>query len=105
MRLFPSTEEPFIKLRFDNFKTVTRDQTLPAATQDAHAIRRAAGECLKRVPLERRIRLLGVRIASLRCLPRLRLPRRLRCSIDGFRVARDLVAQPLAEELDLGRAR
>ena len=28
-------------------------------------IRRAAGECLKRVPLERRIRLLGVRIASL----------------------------------------
>ena len=60
MRLFPSTEEPFIKLRFDNFKTVTRDQTLPAATQDAHAIRRAAGECLKRVPLERRIRLLGV---------------------------------------------
>ena len=30
------------------------------------AIRRAAGECLKRVPLERRIRLLGVRVASCR---------------------------------------
>ncbi|HTP99731.1 MAG TPA: DNA polymerase IV [Casimicrobiaceae bacterium] len=54
-----------IKLRFDNFKTVTRDRTLPAATQDAQAIRRAAGECLKRVPLDRRIRLLGVRIAQL----------------------------------------
>jgi DNA polymerase-4 len=54
-----------IKLRYDNFKTVTRDRTLPEATQDAHAIRRAAGECLKRVPLDRRIRLLGVRIASL----------------------------------------
>src|SRR4051812_18004679 len=51
-----------IKLRYDNFKTVTRDRTLPDATQDAATIRRAAGECLKRVPLERRIRLLGVRI-------------------------------------------
>jgi DNA polymerase-4 len=28
-------------------------------------IRRAAGECLKRVPLERKIRLLGVRVGSL----------------------------------------
>jgi DNA polymerase-4 len=54
-----------IKLRFDNFTTVTRDQTLDAPTQDAQAIRRAAGECLKRVALDRRIRLLGVRIGSL----------------------------------------
>ena len=54
-----------IKLRYDDFKTVTRDRTLDAPTQDAQAIRRAAGECLKRVPLERRIRLLGVRIGTL----------------------------------------
>ncbi len=54
-----------LKLRFDNFRTVTRDQTIPAPTQDAQTIRRAAGECLKRVPLERRIRLLGVRIGAL----------------------------------------
>jgi DNA polymerase-4 len=54
-----------IKLRFDNFKTVTRDRTIAAATQDAQTIRRAAGECLKRVSLDRRIRLLGVRIGSL----------------------------------------
>ena len=54
-----------LKLRYDNFRTVTRDQTIPAPTQDARAIRRAAGECLKRVPLDRRIRLLGVRIGSL----------------------------------------
>ena len=54
-----------LKLRFDNFRTVTRDQTIPAATQDAQTIRRAAGECLKRVTLERRIRLLGVRIGGL----------------------------------------
>jgi DNA polymerase-4 len=54
-----------IKLRFDNFRTVTRDQTIEAPTQDAKAIRRAAGECLKRVELTRRIRLLGVRVGSL----------------------------------------
>jgi DNA polymerase IV len=54
-----------LKLRYDNFKTVTRDRTLDQPTRDAAAIRRAAGECLKRVPLERRIRLLGVRVGTL----------------------------------------
>lgn len=54
-----------IKLRYRDFRTVTRDLTLPAPTQDAAAIRRAAGECLKRVPLDSRIRLLGVRIGAL----------------------------------------
>ncbi|HYS26402.1 MAG TPA: DNA polymerase IV [Vicinamibacterales bacterium] len=54
-----------LKLRYDNFKTLTRDCTLDTPTRDAQAIRRAAGECLKRVPLERRIRLLGVRVGTL----------------------------------------
>jgi DNA polymerase-4 len=54
-----------IKLRYDNFRTVTRDVTLAQATQDARLIRRAAGECVKRVPLARRIRLLGVRVGGL----------------------------------------
>jgi len=54
-----------LKLRYDNFKTVTRDRTLAEPTRDAAAIRRAAGECLKRVPLDRRIRLLGVRVGAL----------------------------------------
>ena len=54
-----------LKLRYDNFKTVTRDQTITAPTQDARTIRRTAGECLKRVPLDRRIRLLGVRVGTL----------------------------------------
>jgi DNA polymerase IV len=54
-----------IKLRYDNFKTFTRDHTLDAPTADASAIRRTAGECLKRVPLDRRIRLLGVRVGEL----------------------------------------
>lgn len=54
-----------IKLRYDNFVTVTRDHTLEEATADGPTIRRAAGKCLKRVPLERRLRLLGVRAGSL----------------------------------------
>ncbi len=54
-----------IKLRFDDFKTVTRDLTLPQPVADAAAIRHAAGLCLKRVDLQRRLRLLGVRAASL----------------------------------------
>jgi DNA polymerase-4 len=54
-----------IKLRFDDFKSVTRDLTLPAHTMDAQAIRRAAGLCLKRVDLTRRLRLLGVRAGAL----------------------------------------
>jgi DNA polymerase IV len=54
-----------IKLRFDDFKTVTRDLTLPQAVADSATIRHAAGLCLKRVDLARRIRLLGVRAAGL----------------------------------------
>lgn len=54
-----------LKLRYDNFKTVTRDHTIAEPTGDAAVIRRAAGECLKRVPLDRRIRLLGVRVGML----------------------------------------
>ncbi len=54
-----------IKLRFEDFKTVTRDLTLPEPVADAAAIRHAAGLCLKRVKLDRRLRLLGVRAGSL----------------------------------------
>ncbi|MGF6775311.1 DNA polymerase IV [Paraburkholderia sp. GAS334] len=54
-----------IKLRYDDFKTVTRDLTIPVPTADATEIRRAATECLKRVPLDRRLRLLGVRVSAL----------------------------------------
>jgi DNA polymerase IV len=54
-----------VKLRFDNFRTVTRERTLSEPTCDAAGIRHAAGQCLKRVPLDRRIRLLGVRVGAL----------------------------------------
>jgi hypothetical protein len=41
-----------IKLRYDDFRAVTRDQTIAEPTQDAATIRRVAGLCLKRVPLD-----------------------------------------------------
>jgi DNA polymerase-4 len=38
---------------------------LPGYTADAKQIRQIAGQCLKRVDLSRRVRLLGVRVGSL----------------------------------------
>ena len=63
-----------IKLRFDDFRVITRDLRLPAHTLDAQTIRRAAGECLKRVDLTRRLRLLGVRAGALATLAELVAP-------------------------------
>jgi DNA polymerase-4 len=54
-----------IKLRYDDFKIVTRDQTIDHATADPKTIRHTAGQCLKRVDLSRRLRLLGVRVGAL----------------------------------------
>lgn len=54
-----------IKIRFEDFSTVTRDITLPAPVADAASIRAAAGQCLRRVDLSKRLRLLGVRVGSL----------------------------------------
>ncbi|WHZ10654.1 MAG: DNA polymerase IV [Burkholderiaceae bacterium] len=54
-----------IKLRYDDFRIATRDQTLDVYTADARTIRRTAGLCLKRVPLDQPLRLLGVRVGSL----------------------------------------
>jgi DNA polymerase-4 len=58
-----------IKLRFEDFKTVTRDMSIELPTAEAATIRLAAGLCLKRVDLARRIRLLGVRVANLQRAP------------------------------------
>lgn len=54
-----------LKLRFDDFRIVTRDVTLELHVSDARSVRRAASECLKRVTLDRRLRLIGVRAGSL----------------------------------------
>lgn len=54
-----------IKLRFEDFKTVTRDLTLLRPIADAASLRAAAGQCLKRIDLNRTIRLLGVKASGL----------------------------------------
>ena len=54
-----------IKLRYDDFKIATRDHTADHYTADGSTIRQLAGQCLKRVPLTRRLRLLGVRASTL----------------------------------------
>jgi DNA polymerase-4 len=54
-----------VKLRYDDFRIVTRELTLDAHISDAHTIRQTAGRCLKRAMLEQRLRLLGVRAGSL----------------------------------------
>jgi DNA polymerase-4 len=54
-----------VKLRYDNFQSVTRDQTLAHYTADAASIRQTAGLALKRVPLTQKLRLLGVRVGTL----------------------------------------
>jgi len=54
-----------IKLRFADFETHTREKTLPEPTDAEIAIRKAAFECLARLKLDRRVRLLGVRVGDL----------------------------------------
>ncbi|CAD85130.1 DNA polymerase-4 [Nitrosomonas europaea] len=54
-----------IKLRYENFQTITRDLTVRNPTADASTIRKAARDCLRRVPFEQKLRLLGVRISGL----------------------------------------
>ncbi len=54
-----------IKVKYADFLVITRDLTIPTAIHDGASIRNAATECLRRVPLEQRIRLLGVRAGSL----------------------------------------
>lgn len=55
-----------VKLRYDDFRIVTRVVTMPAATRDPAVLRQWAGRCLKTVPLDRRLRLLGVKVEGLR---------------------------------------
>jgi len=54
-----------VKLRYDDFRTVTRDHTLERATADPREILDAARFCLRRVSLDRPLRLLGVRVGTL----------------------------------------
>jgi DNA polymerase IV len=54
-----------VKIRFGDFTTYTRAKTLPQSTDSEAEIRRAAFDCLRRLELNKRIRLIGVRVGRL----------------------------------------
>src|SRR5690554_4334476 len=54
-----------VKLRFDDFQTVTRDFTVPDLVMRSADIHWAADQCLKRIEFNKRIRLLGVKVSKL----------------------------------------
>jgi DNA polymerase IV len=54
-----------VKVRFDDFRIVTRDVSMREPNADPVMFRRAASEALARVALERPVRLLGVRASQL----------------------------------------
>ena len=54
-----------VKVRYADFRVLTRDISIPSGVCDELSILRNARECLKRVPLEQKIRLLGVRASGL----------------------------------------
>jgi DNA polymerase-4 len=51
-----------IKLRFNDFETHTRSQTLGGASDDFETIEHAAQQCFKRIKLSKPVRLIGVRL-------------------------------------------
>lgn len=54
-----------IKLRYADFRTVTRDQTVAVPIETAEDILGVARDCLRRVSFDRKLRLLGIRASSL----------------------------------------
>jgi DNA polymerase-4 len=55
-----------LKIRFNDFKTYTRAKTLSGHTDSEEWIRKAAFDCLGRLELKKRVRLIGVRISHLK---------------------------------------
>jgi DNA polymerase-4 len=54
-----------VKVRFSDFKTLTRAKTLPHASDSLEEMRRAVFECLGRIEIKMRVRLVGVRVGRL----------------------------------------
>ncbi len=55
-----------VKIRFDDFKTYTRAKTMAEFTDSNEVIRKAAFEALSRIKLEKKVRLIGVRVSGLK---------------------------------------
>jgi DNA polymerase-4 len=55
-----------LKIRFNDFKTFTRAKTLSQHTDSEEEIRKAAFNCLGRVEIKKKVRLIGVRVGNLK---------------------------------------
>jgi DNA polymerase-4 len=54
-----------IKIRFSDFKTYTGAKTLSRHTASEEEIRKAAFDCLRRLELKKKVRLIGLRVSNL----------------------------------------
>jgi len=54
-----------VKIRFSDFETLTRSQTIHEPTDSEEDIRKATFTCLKRIELKKKVRLIGVRASHL----------------------------------------
>jgi len=63
-----------LKIRFDDFRTITRATTIEGYSGSEEVIRKAAFACLKRVELARKVRLIGVQVTNLEKLEKVSLP-------------------------------
>jgi DNA polymerase-4 len=59
------TNNVTVKIRFSDFQTQTRAKTLADPTDDLETIRKIAFHCLNRFELNKKVRLVGVRIGGL----------------------------------------
>jgi DNA polymerase-4 len=55
-----------LKIRFNDFNTYTRAKTLDRHTDSEEDIRKAAFDCLRRIELTKKVRLIGVRVSHLK---------------------------------------
>jgi DNA polymerase-4 len=53
-----------VKMRFNDFRTLTRAKTLPGYSDSLEEIRKAAFDCLNRFEIKKKVRLLGVRLSG-----------------------------------------
>ncbi|OIQ73593.1 DNA polymerase IV [mine drainage metagenome] len=54
-----------VRIRFSDFKTLSRQVTLPRPSSARRTIARTARECLKRIASVKKVRLIGVRLSGL----------------------------------------
>lgn len=55
-----------VKVRVSDFKTLTRAKTLHEPIDSLEIIKRAAFDCLRRVELKKKVRLIGIRVSGLK---------------------------------------